>query len=104
MLAFIVAGAAPENRAVLNAGLEGRRGPQLERFGRLHVVVPINEKMGAIGPRRCFRDDNGMTVGRAKACFETDAAAAIMNPLRAGGDILLMMTLGGDAWETHILA
>ena len=45
VLAFVVAGAAPEERAVGDARLEGRRLPQLQRLGRLHVVMPIDHEM-----------------------------------------------------------
>src|ERR1043166_3219748 len=45
-LAFVVDGAAGEDLVVADRGLEGRRLPELERLGGLHVVVPIDEERG----------------------------------------------------------
>ena len=45
VLAFVVARAAREERAVAHARLEGRRLPQLERLGRLHVVMAVNHEV-----------------------------------------------------------
>jgi len=47
VLAFVVASAPSENGTTFNAGFERRRFPKLERFGRLNVVVPVDDKMGA---------------------------------------------------------
>ena len=47
VLAFVVAGAAAEERAAGDARLEGRRFPELERLGRLHVVMAIDHEMRA---------------------------------------------------------
>src|SRR6266849_4897706 len=43
VLAFVVARAAAKKRAPRQARLERRRFPKLERLGRLHVVVSINQ-------------------------------------------------------------
>ena len=42
-LAFVVDRAATENLAVAHFSLEGRRVPELERVGRLHVVVAVDQ-------------------------------------------------------------
>ena len=45
VLAFVIAGAAGEERAAFDARLERRRFPKLERFGRLNVVMAVNQKV-----------------------------------------------------------
>ena len=45
VLAFVIAGAAGEERAAFDARLERRRFPKLERFGGLNVVMAVNQKV-----------------------------------------------------------
>ncbi len=52
VLAFIVACAAGEKCATLDARLERRRFPKFERFRRLHVVVAIDDEVQAMGGGR----------------------------------------------------
>src|SRR2546422_7266692 len=52
-LPLVVRGAAREQPAVAHARLERRRSPFVERIGRLHVVVPVEEqrrRAGHLGP------------------------------------------------------
>src|SRR3989442_11526214 len=52
-LPLVVGGAAREQPAVAHARLEWRRGPLVERIGRLYVVVPVEEqrrRAGHLGP------------------------------------------------------
>ena len=45
VLAFVVARAAPVERAVGDARLERRRLPQVQRLRRLHIVMPVNHEV-----------------------------------------------------------
>ena len=45
VLAFVVAGAAGEERAAFDARLKRRRFPKIEWFGGLHVVMAVHQKM-----------------------------------------------------------
>jgi hypothetical protein len=45
-LAFVIGGPAAEKIAVAHGGFEGGRSPELERFGRLHIVVPVEKDRG----------------------------------------------------------
>ena len=62
-LAFIVGGAAPVNVPVSNVGLEGRGGPQIERLGGLHVIVPVKKHGRFAGRVQRFSVDQGMQLG-----------------------------------------
>jgi hypothetical protein len=48
-LAFVVDRAAGVEVAVALGGLEGRREPFVERVGRLHIVVAVDEHGGLAG-------------------------------------------------------
>src|SRR4051794_23343165 len=106
MLAFIVTGSAPEQRSPINARLKGWRLPKLKRFGRLHVVVPIDQKMRS--RRRAFakspREDNRIAFGRAKPRLQADGLAMLMNPGRARRQVVFVLRLGRNAGKPHVLA
>ncbi len=57
-LSFIVGSAAPKDIPVANFRLEGRRGPEFERLGRLHVVMAIekNRRLAGSFPRFCVHE------------------------------------------------
>src|ERR1044071_6647153 len=80
MLTLVVAGAAGEVGAVGDARIEGFGFPELERLGRLHVVMAINEIMwstaggtgwGAGG----LRADDRVATRWAEARGQADALA-----------------------------
>ena len=91
VLALVVARAAPVERAVDDARLEGRRLPQLQRFGRLHVVMPVNHEVRAARPFAFARGVLATTMGcpgveqsRAskpicRQCFTTHSAHACIS-------------------------
>ena len=108
MLALVIDGATGKERAALDARLERRRFPKVERLGRLHVVVAVHHKVRS-GRAACFRprrlgDDNGVAFGRAEARLEANLAAVAQQPLGAGGEILLVLGLGGHAGEAQVFA
>src|SRR5687768_7611492 len=104
VLTFIVARSAAKEGAVVDARLEGRGGPQIERLSGLDVVMAVNEIAGALRMLGSFRNDDWVSAGGADARLQADVAAMIVNPLRAGSDVLFMMALRGDAGEAHVVA
>ncbi len=106
VLAFVVGGAAAEDLAADNAGLEGRRMPEFKRFGWLDIVMAINHVVRSPGLLRTgrFGDDDGMPGGGAKARRETDVLAMAHKPLRAGVEVLAVRGLCGDAGEGDVIA
>src|SRR5207249_10684104 len=54
-LAFLVSRTAAEKIAVTNGGLEGGSGPEIERFGGLHVIVPVKKNGWLAGSFQLFR-------------------------------------------------
>ena len=98
VLAFVVAGAAGEERMVFDAGLEGRRFPQVQRLGRLNVVVAVNQEMwaptrGGGGAGRCLRDDDRIAVRRAEPNVQADGPAMVEQPAGGGFDVRAMVAL-----------
>ena len=87
-LAFVVAGAARDDdfpAAVerLDARLERRRLPQIERIDRLHVIMAIEQDARRLPRGRsvaAFADHDRVAVGRAHAGLESETA-------EVGGDV-----------------
>jgi hypothetical protein len=69
--------------------------------------MPINDIVWALAgggfPRR-FGQDDWMSCGGAKAGLEAKALAMLDHPFAAVLQILLMLRLGRDAGEAHVLA
>ena len=65
-LAFVVAGSASVDALILDDRLERRRRPQLQRVGRLHVVVTVYEY------GRLARVDNLVAIHDGVAVCLTD--------------------------------
>ena len=108
VLALVVGAAARVNGTSLNARLERRRIPQVERLGRLHVVVAVYHEVRRAAPAtitvRRLGNDDGMAGGRADFRFESDGAAMGDEPFGAGAKIFFVLRLRGDACEAEVIA
>ena len=112
VLAFVIAGAAREEGMAVDARFERRGFPEVERLGRLDVIVPVDEKVWATSrfwrarkvPPCRFCDDDRIPVGRTKPSVETDALAIFKHPFGTSLEVGLMLRLGGDAGETEVIA
>src|SRR5260370_14952615 len=63
-LALVVGGTATEEITVANCGFESGRGPEIERLGRLHVVMAVKKDGGLTGSFQGFRvDQRGESCG-----------------------------------------
>src|SRR5882724_2286502 len=106
MLAFIVAGSAPEQRTSIDAWLKGRGLPKLKRLGRLDIVMPVNQKMRS--RRRAFakgpRQHNRIALGRGEPRLQADGLAMLMNPRRTRCQVVLMLRLSRDTRKPHVIA
>ena len=97
-LAFVVGGAAAIEIAVANGRLEGRRGPQFERLGRLHVVVPVKKNRGLPGSLQRFAINQRMHFRRNDFdAVEAHAAQPVGHPLRGALDVRFALRLRADA-------
>ena len=103
-LAFVVGGAATKKIAVAHGGFEGRRSPELERFGRLHIIMSVEKDRRL--PRRLqrFGIDERMQVRRNDLNrLESGCAQVVGNPASTSLDIRLVFALGADARDTQKL-
>ena len=84
VLALVITSTATEQRAAIDAWLEGRSFPEFERFGRLNIVVAVDEEMAASfgASVSVGGHDYGVTFGRANAGLKTDVAGVVGDPLR----------------------
>jgi len=98
-LPFVIGSAPRGDDAIGETGLEGGRGPEVERVGRLDVVMPVDEDGGAIGNRPAAGEDDGMAGGAVDLGVKADAEEFLVKPLPAGGDIVPAGRVCGDAWE-----
>src|SRR6267154_939795 len=97
-LAFVVSGAAAEEIAVAHRGFKGRRGPQFQGFGGLHVVMPIEKNGGFSGSVERFGVNQRMHVGgNGFDGLESGSAELVGNPARGAFDIRLVFAFGADA-------
>src|SRR6266849_7548649 len=104
-LPFVVGGAAAEEIAVTHGGLESRRGPKIERLGRLHVVVAIEKNRGFAGSFERFRVDERVKIGRDNFNrFKARGTEIVRDPAGAALDIRLVFALGADAGNAQEFA
>src|SRR5690242_21625167 len=101
-LAFVVGCATAKEIAATNGGFERGRGPELERFGRLHIVMPVEENRGLPrGFQRLGVNERVQVRRNNFHSFESRCAQMIGNPARAPLNIRLMLALGTDAWDAQ---
>ena len=97
-LALVIGRAAAEQISAANGGFEGRRSPQIQRLGRLHIVVAVEQdrrlagrvQRFAVHQRMHFRRDNFDIV---EAC----GAQSVGHPFRGALDVRLVLGLRADA-------
>ena len=85
-LALVVGGAAGEDAPVLDARLERRPHPQVERIDRLDVVVAVDEdRRRTLGVQPVGVDDrDGRPSGETSTCSRPHGSQALGEPLRGG--------------------
>src|SRR5260370_42468965 len=84
-LAFVVGGTAPKEIAVPHGGLECRRGPEIEGFGRLDIVVPVEKDSWLARRFQVFRVDERVGTRRNDLnAFESSGAEVYCHPSRSG--------------------
>src|SRR5712691_9099805 len=104
-LALVVGGAAAEKIAVAHRGLKGRRGPELEWLGGLHVVMSVKKNRGPAGSFERFGVNQRMHVGRNDFDrLEAGGAQLVRNPAGCTLDVRLVFALGADAGNAQEFA
>jgi len=90
---LVVADAAADEAVPDSGGLEGRARPELERLGRLHVVMVVDEE-GAIAGAVPFGKDDGESLDAGKLDAEAARAEHVGDERRA---VVHALPLGRDA-------
>src|SRR3990167_8679592 len=97
-LALVVHHAAGVELAVAQGQLPGRREPLVERLGRLHVVVAVEEQGGFAGGVQPLAVDDGMAGGGDELHFlQADALHLVGHPLRSALDVSLVFAARAHA-------
>jgi hypothetical protein len=103
VLAFVVAGTAGEQGIAVAPGFKRGGGPQLERFGWLHVVVAVHQEVGAFaGAPWSAGEDDGMPGGGTDFGVESQGSGVVSEPLGAGLEVNGVAGLGADGWEAQM--
>ena len=100
-LTLVVRRAAREDVTVLQNRIEGRRIPQFERIGRLHIVVAIKHDGPAAGLMFVFRPDHRMSRGGNQLRLKTDPVQFFDQPMRTLGQLFRVGVIGRDAGESQ---
>ena len=99
-LALVVAGAAGVDVVAADLGLEGRRVPLVQRIGRLHVVVAVEEDRGLAGRAEPLGVDQrialafdqfGQVMPAARSSSRANSAARRMSGLCSESVLMLGM-------------
>src|SRR5580693_1179153 len=104
-LAFVIGGAAAEKIAIAHGRFEGGRGPKIERFRRLHIIVAVEEDRGLAGDFERFGINERMEICRNNFNFlETGGAKIVGHPASRTFDVRLVLALGADTGDPQEFA
>ena len=98
-LTLVIRRAAGKHVAVFQDRLERRRFPELERIGRLNIVMPVDHHGAPARLLFVSRPDDGMPGGRDELRFEPDGLQLLHQPLRATVYLFLVLIVGRNAGE-----
>ena len=99
-LSLVVRRAAREDDAIGESRLEGRRGPEIERIHRLHVVVAVDHhRCAGLGGAHCARRRSGGARSDESRSSTPIAVSFFSSQRRAGRDIAGALGIGGNARE-----
>src|SRR5262249_8409325 len=97
--AFIVCCSARKDVTIFKNRLERRRVPQLQRIGRLYVVMSVDQNSATPGLMFVARPDDWVPACRDELCLQTDARKAFHKPMRAFAQLLGVLVICRNAWE-----
>ena len=101
-LALVVGGTTSKEVAVSNGGFERGRSPEIERLGRLHVIVAVKEDGGFARSFQRFRIDEWVEIrGYDLNRFKSGGAQVIGHPARTSFDVRLVLALSADARDSQ---
>ena len=100
MLAFVVAYAARINSAVADRRLERRRDPGLQRLGRLHVIMAVEQDGRRPGDRARAGQHHRVAFCRHGLRHEAEIGQHVDEQ---SGDLADALVLRADAWMTDIV-
>ena len=103
-LSFVIGGAAAEKISAANCRLERRRRPQIERLGRLHIVMPVKEHSGFSGSGERFAIHERVHLGADNFdMLEAGTLQTICNPGGGAFDVRFVLALRADAGNAQKL-
>ena len=101
-LPLVVGRAARDDVAVFDDGLERRALPQVERVGRLHVVVAVDEdRRGVVGDVVLGVDDGVAARLHHVHLLHADAAEVGGEPLGGAARVVVVVGVGGDRGDAE---
>ena len=84
---------------------ERRSGPQVQWIRGLYVIMSVNHEVWFLGfaLARCLSNDDRISRGLDFAGFETDRFAMLYQPIGTRLNVISMVRLGRDTWDSQIL-
>ncbi len=103
-LSLVIDRAARVDAPAANRGLKRGRFPELERLGRLNVVMSVNKhRRSAIARFAPFGDHDWVSVGRDNLRGQTDIAHARGEPLSCAHHVPAMLGTRADTGDAQEL-
>src|SRR5688572_14612075 len=103
MLAFIVAGAAAVEEFAFDARLEGGCFPQIERLGRLHIVMSVDHEVRPTFAARRAREHDRVALRWDDLGSESRLARFAGDPIRRALHVRAMLLLRRHAWDADVI-
>src|SRR4051794_7440303 len=106
VLPLVITRAAPEQRAAFDTGFKRGTLPQLERLGRLNVIVAIDKKMRPAFTALDKRTGENDWITRCIEDFRVQADGFRMSaePSGALDEVIFVLRLGRNAREANVIA
>src|SRR5216684_1487669 len=99
-LALVVGSTASKKIAVAHRRFERRRRPEIERLGRLHIIVAIEENRWLTRSFQRLGVYERMEIrGHDFNRFKSSGAQMVGNPARSALDIRLVLGFGTDTGD-----
>src|SRR5947209_19922371 len=100
MLPFVIAHASRIKPTIANGWFEWRRNPGVQWLGRLHIVMPIKQDGRPAWHIEPFSQHHWPSGCRQYACLYSHTLHNIRD---VGRNLADSLSMGADAWTTHVI-
>src|SRR5438132_9364897 len=98
-LTFVIGRATRKDISVLQNRIERRRIPQIQRIGRLHVVMSVNQNRAPPFPMLVARPNDRVPRGWNQFRLQSNTGQFLDQPVSAFAYSLRIIIVRGNAWK-----